>query len=558
MSKTSPIAELAARSRSFGPDAARAKLELLEAIELEGRIGARDLVPLHDTLCFLRAYPDDARVLDAVRRVGGRLREWVDALPDGGATTSLLELGLPGSSNTHYYSFGVLRHLVRMYPDCLEIDWEGLEDDIPLHNALIPLITPGEQQGLDDIELTWESWLERCKPDPDQSDLEFILGIFERADLALEVKAYLFDSCALPVTFTFERPGTGLFETVRTVDRLHYQRVEIDRRRAPRAPLTRNPLPEVKLVPTTTGRELLRLALATLCCRNLEILMLTWADPNDCWLLDCGRGVQVMLIGSLPETRDPFNTSYCHLVLKNGMPIGYGPASICLGTCEMGLNLFPAFRGGEVTFLWAQLMRCFHQVLGAQYFYLTAYGMGSGNPAAIKTGAFWFYRKLGFRAEMPEIEALALEEEEKMRERPGYRSDRSMLHRLSVTGAYLDLSGGECPRVNQGLWGNRQTWLLEERFGGDRVRGEKQCARELARRLSIDDLSRWSPDEKRALRSVAPLLSLIPGIAEWSAREKRAAVRFIKEKGSRTEARSDALLLKHPKLLEGLRELTRE
>ena len=32
---------------------------------------------------------------------------------------------------------------------------------------------------------------------------------------------------------------------------------------------------------------------------------------------------------------------------------------------QMGLNLFPAFRGGEVTFIWGQLMRCFHQVLGA-------------------------------------------------------------------------------------------------------------------------------------------------------------------------------------------------
>lgn len=558
MSKTSPIAELAAKSRSFSPDAARDKKRLLEVIAGERRIGARDLVALHDTLCFLRAYPDSRAILEAVETVGSRLREWVHALPDGGDTASLLELGIPGSSNTHYYSFGVLRRLVRMYPGCLEIDWAGLEDDIPLHNALIPLITAGERQGLDDIELTWETWLERCKPDPEGSDLEFVLGIFERADLDLEVKAFLFDSCAIPITYSFEQLGTGLFDTRRGVERIHYQRKAVDRRHLPLAPMARKPLPEVKLVPKRLGGELLKLALATLCCRNLEILMLTWADSGDCWLLDCGRGVQVMLIGSLPETRDPFNTSYCHLVFKNGVPVGYGPASICLGTCEMGLNLFPAFRGGEVAFLWAQLMRCFHQVLGAQYFYLTAYGMGSGNPAAIKTGAFWFYRKLGFRAEMPEIETLAREEEARLRANPGARSDRQMLLRLSVTGAYLDLSDGLCPRVNQGLWGNRQTRYLEERFGGDRDRGEQQCARELARRLSIGDLARWSANEKRALRSVAPLLRLIPGIAKWSGREKRGVVRFIKAKGARSEARSDGLLLKHTKLVEGLRWLTQE
>jgi len=558
MSQTSPIAALAALSRSFGREAAREKKGLLEAVGGLRRVGARELVALHDTLCFLRAYPDDRAVLEAVLRVGSRLREWVAALPDGGGTSSVLELGIPGSSNTHYYSFGVLRRLVPAVPGCLEVDWDGYEDDIPLHNALVLLVAPGERQGLDDIELTWRDWLDRCKPDPTRSDLEFLLGLFERAPVDLETKGYIFDSCALPVTFSFTRPGTGLFDLARPVDRICYQRKEIDRRKVPLRPMIEEPLGEAKLVSKRVGRELLELALSTLCCRNLEILMLTWADPGDCWLLDCGRGVQVMLIGSLPETRDPFNTSYCHLVLKNGVPIGYGPASICLGTCEMGLNLFPAFRGGEVTFLWGQLMRCFHQVLGAQYFYLTSYGMGSGNPAAIKTGAFWFYRKLGFRAERPEIEALAREEEERMRARPGYRSDRKMLLRLSVTDAYLDLSDGRCPRVEQGRWGQRQTRLMEERFGGDRERGAAECATRIARLLGVDDLERWTADERHALRSTAPILCLVPGVEAWSARERKLAVRFIEAKGARSEAASDALLLKHEKLAAALRELARE
>lgn len=554
---TSPIAELATKSRVFGPVAAAAKKDLLRAIAAERSIGARALVSLHDTLCFLRAYPDDRAVLVAVEAVGSSLRDRVAALPEGGDTSTLLDRGIPGSSNTYVYSFGVLRHLVRFHPDCLEIDWKGLEDDFALHNALIPLMTPGERQGLDDTELTWRTWIDRCRPGPGRSDLEFVLGFFERADLDLELKGYLYDSCALPVTYSFERRGTGIFDTVRDVARVHYQRAENDRRRFPLAPVIREPLPAAKLAAESTGRELLQLALAALSCRNLEILMLTWANAADCWSIDCGRGVQVVLIGALPETRDPFNTSYFHLVLKNGVPIGYGPASICLGTCEMGLNLFPAFRGGEVRFLWAQLMRCFHHVLGAQHFCLTPYAMGSGNPAAIESGAFWFYRKLGFRAELPEIEALAREEEAKMRARPGYRSDRKMLHRLSVTGADLDLSGGRCPRVNPGAWGNQQTRFLEERFGGDRARGQRRCARQVARRLAIDDLATWSADEKHALRSVAPLLCLVPGVAEWTAREKRAAVRFVKAKGARSEARTDALLLEHTKLAEGLRRLDR-
>ena len=62
---------------------------------------------------------------------------------------------------------------------------------------------------------------------------------------------------------------------------------------------------------------------------------------------------------------------------------------------------------------------------------------------ALRTGAFWFYRKLGFKPTNPEIEALARGEERRMAAQPGYRSDRRMLRRLSRTEAFLDLSGGK-------------------------------------------------------------------------------------------------------------------
>ena len=96
----------------------------------------------------------------------------------------------------------------------------------------------------------------------------------------------------------------------------------------------------------------------------------------------------------------------------------------------MGINLFPEFRGGEIRHLYAQFMRVLHHHLGVEYFFLTSYGMGEGNEDAIRSGAFWFYRKLGFRAANPEVEALARTEEARMHAAPGYRSDRRMLRRL--------------------------------------------------------------------------------------------------------------------------------
>src|SRR5229473_2551337 len=52
----------------YTPDARKAKLELLDGLET-ARVGSpAALLRLHETLCFLQAYPDDAEVLARVDR----------------------------------------------------------------------------------------------------------------------------------------------------------------------------------------------------------------------------------------------------------------------------------------------------------------------------------------------------------------------------------------------------------------------------------------------------------------------------------------------------------
>src|SRR5712692_11330741 len=52
----------------YTPDARKAKLELLDGLET-ARVGSHAaLLRLHEALCFLQAYPDDAEVLARVDR----------------------------------------------------------------------------------------------------------------------------------------------------------------------------------------------------------------------------------------------------------------------------------------------------------------------------------------------------------------------------------------------------------------------------------------------------------------------------------------------------------
>jgi hypothetical protein len=538
-----PVRSLHALSRSFGPTPARKKLELLELVADAPRIGVRDLLLLQETLGFMRAHPDDPRVLRRVRALVAGLRE----RPEVGAH-ALNDHGFPGSTNTYRFSYAVLRQMVRRRPRAFEIDWDGVDDDGALMDALGLLVTSGEYQGLEDVSITLPEWFERCRPARCETDLRFVLELLERSRLTPHERAHLYDLCDLPVVYRLDEAGTGRCEVTLETGRVHYQRRDLDRSRFPLAPRIRRPLTRVR----KGEAAVVDAALDLLCARNLEIYPLFYANPRDVTWVDCAHGLSIAFVGVLPEHRSALESLYFFLVTRNGVPLAYGPAAVHVGCCELGINLFPEFRAAEIRTIYAEFMRALHHLLGVRYYSITSYGMGEGNEDALKSGAFWFYRKLGFLPVNPEVEALACEEEERMRAHPGHRSDRRTLRALSRTGAYLDLSGGRSRPLALGALGIAQTRFVEEEFGGDRALADRRCAARMTRAL---DLGGKRPEgERHALRALAPLLCLC-GAPSWSARDRRALARIVRAKGARSEMAAARLSADHETLAAALREL---
>jgi hypothetical protein len=157
--------------------------------------------------------------------------------------------------------------------------------------------------------------------------------------------------------------------------------------------------------------------------------------------------------------------------------------------------------------------------------------MGDGNPEALKSGAFWFYRKLGFKAANADVEALARDEEATMRRRPGYRSSLATLRELSLTDAFFDLSRGTRRPVNFEHVGHAVSRFVRDEFLGNRSRARRESILRLTELLDIRDYRSWKPDEKAALRRMAPALVLLPGLADWSAGNRRALAGAIRAKG---------------------------
>lgn len=536
---SSLIKQLAGIHRRFGSEAAAEKMRLLGDLIIAPRPTPRDLHTLHECLCFLQAYPDNLRVLILVLAMIDRMRRWGEVHSANG---KLANTGLPGTRNEYSYSYAVLQRMVRLAPGCFDLDWDAVEDEAPLLNALALAVSSGEQQGLEDIDLATRDWVTACKR-PGQTDLEFILELLERSGMAHEQQVLAFEHCQLPIVYDLGKAQSGSCELRRSGMPTSYQKNDVARETFPLPPVIRRPLKKINRLSPQDGRALLDLSLRALCARNLEIYPLFYANPADVTVVDAGRGVEIALTGVQPERRNALESLFFFLILKNGVPVAYGPASVFLGACEMGMNLFPEFRGGEIRYIYAQFMRVLYHLAHARYFYLTAYGMGENNDEALKSGAFWFYRKLGFQPTNPAVQALALEEEAKMRDTPGYRSDLPTLRKLSHTMACLDLSGGKGRVWPFGKIGAALSRDIAREFDGDRAACAAEGMRWAKRVLNID-AKKWTAEEAESLRRLAPILRKMPEIADWTAPKKRALAAALKHKGGRNESSFPAALMK--------------
>jgi hypothetical protein len=115
------------------------------------------------------------------------------------------------------------------------------------------------------------------------------------------------------------------------------------------------------------------------------------------------------------------------------VPIGYIEGLIRDSNMEVGFNLYYTFRDGETAWLYAILLKLLHELSGVKTFSVDPYQIGHENEEAIESGAFWFYRKLGFAPESPDTLRLLAREERKIQKQPGYRTPPEILRKLSAS-----------------------------------------------------------------------------------------------------------------------------
>jgi hypothetical protein len=543
--------------RRFGAQDRARTVKLLRLLAKRQFRDAAALIRFHEILLFMRAYPQSPSTLRLVERILDSFPERVERLREAELDLTLFEegevSGIAGTGLTANFSYTVARWLVRRHGAEVEIDWEGYEDEARLGETLprfVPLI---EEDALVEANVPFRDWLRAARGR--SGELPWLMRCFEQAALKDKEKAELYDSLKLyirwePRSFTVTR--TGMKFPVRKV---YYHRRPLLRRSdiSLRAELDAPPLP-VKKLSKQRGEAILSKIRDTSAIRYRELHGFTYGDPGSVVHARVGRGVEFFFNGVGAEHRLPLRAYHSAFMLKNGVPVGYAEGLSLFERMEFGFNLYYTFRDGESAWLYARMLQLFRQLLGVTAVSVDPYQIGFENEEGIESGAFWFYRKLGFRPTRRETMKIVLAEERRLAARTQYRTSPATLRRISVSHLLFELQPS--PRQdwdrfqirNLGLAVNRR---MATQFDSDAAKIRNKSTVAVGRALGIETAN-WREAERVAFENLALVLALVPDLSRWSEDEKSAVARLARAKGGADESRYLRLLQKHRKLRDAI------
>src|SRR2546428_255087 len=316
------VEALAAVASRYSPEDQKRKCALLENLERRAIRRPGTLLQLHETLCFLQAYPDAATLRALVDRALEAFGARVERL--GAARRRLHDSGIAGTTLDYPFGFPMARWLVSRFSPEAEIAWTRFADEDRLDETLSLLATPAEGDAFSEGGMGWRQWLRVAKGGRRLTDLQLLLEVFDRTGLPTETRDWLFESLALPILWRPRGAGAS-----RTLARLPCRRVffhagGLDRSARNLVEALRRPSPPLTRAPSALAEAMIEAARVAMATRQRELHAFSYPNPDDVLTADAGRGLTFALIGILPDFRLPLEGYYGFLALKNGVPVSYG------------------------------------------------------------------------------------------------------------------------------------------------------------------------------------------------------------------------------------------
>jgi hypothetical protein len=470
--------ELAEMKGQTGPEAARHAAALLDRLSRARFRDPADLIRLHETVLFLRAYPQDecvARAADALLfPFAGRLRG-IDLAPFDDPEVS----GIAGTPIATVFSAEFARHLASAHGGAVSIDWEDYEHSERLAPLVARAVPMAYEEYAVEPHMNVRSWFEKGR-----LDLRWALASAGESYDLLEIplRWELGDSDSSRTRLRLE--GSPIF--YQTGPFLKRKDVSIE------AGFAEPPL-RVRKVPRARARAVLGKIMDASATRYRELHGFQHADADHMYRAEFGRGVEMFYFGVIPARRLPLRAYHAGMFFRSGVPVGYVETLSLFERTEIGFNLFYTFRDGETAFLYARMLKLLREQFGLTRVWVDPYQIGHENEEAIASGAFWFYRKLGFQPVRPEAQRLVAKEEDHIAANPAYRTPAATLRRLAASpmtygggdasdwaGFSMQNFGGKIPDLGEDL---QRAKLASEEIGYLRLLQSRPALRRKILRL---------------------------------------------------------------------------
>ena len=532
------LTQLEEARQRFGAGAESDTTKLLAQVARQRFRDADSLVRFHDALLFLRAFPAGPAIVKQTEALLAGFNARIAELEKSGADMEAFEdesvSGIAGVDIVDAFSYPIAQWLASRFPQAVRIYWDAAEQTSRMANTwprFLPLL---EEDALVEADVPYQRWLREASGK--SGNLAWLLQRFAQLPRSAREKAELYESLELPLewkTGTASRtlcrkPGGQVFYHREPL--IIRKQVSLEREMA--APL------EFRTLSPAESEEIIDLSRQALTVRYRGLYGMTHGSGSAVVEADVGRGVKIFLWGVPPELRLPLRAYCAGFTLKNGVPINYIEAISLFEWTEVGFNTFYAFRDGETAWIYAQALRCLRQLLGVSCISVYPYQIGHGNPEALKSGAFWFYRKLGFRPGRPELVKVVELEEKKIAAKPSYRTPLSTLKKLAAEHIFYEVPG--TPRAEWDRFAMRNIGFAVQRrmaqeFSGSASLMRAQSAASLAGMLGVNGEG-WNEHERAAFENFALVLGVV-SLEDWKAADKTALTEIIRAKMEKEEWR---------------------
>ncbi len=530
----------AIRDAARAIDPASLACALGEALQRAPRIAsARDARALHDALLFAIAHPPDASCRAAAETALAALATRLEGSER--LASRLQNSGLAGTVVVSEFSLPVVRALAAHEGERLA--HESTDADFALTQLFVrEALLPPEREHLEREQHPLDRWLTRHAAPAKR--LPLLLSWIASSTRDERMQELLFAALRVFVRWDLTASSWSLTRARGLPRPVHYA---ADRPKSVRLEdWVAKPLPRPARLSGGEAAHLLATARGVLACLLREVDTVTYGSPPGVILFRLERGIDIALFGMRPGYRLALESYFGYMAFRNGVPAAYGGTWMFGHRCKIGINIFPFMRGGESALILAQLVRTYARHYGPDVFLVEPYQIGRGNPDGIRSGAFWFYYRLGFRPVQEPLAALAADAYARLQ--AGERTPIAVLRKLADADLRWVAPGGRTAPLPDPYAVNRAlTRWLDRHHAGDRI-AAVQASRATTRRL----FGRSLPEVNAAY---GPLLAMLEGAAAWSARERAALAQLLKAKLEGDERGYALGLVRHRRLLAALAAL---